>query len=490
MPVSLMNSLTIPKELNQQIPSAAVSTAKPSVNTAQVNTTVVQEAKATVSVSDGEQKKSSKIKNSFQNHKLPYVAGAIVLAGMGIFIGKSMLSKKAGKVAANVLNDIKEEVKTKADDAVDALKDKVDDVAKKAEKVAQEAGEKVEAKVETAAQTAQEVVAKTEAKAETAAQTVQKAAEKAEAKAETTSQTVQKTAEKAEAKAETAAQTAQKQAEKAEAKAETAAQTVQKAAEKAEAKAETTSQTVQKTAEKAEAKAETAAQTAQKQAEKAEAKPETTAQTAQKTAEKVEAKAETTAQTAQKTAEKAEAKAETTTQTAQKTAEKAETKPETKPNKDVKTKSSVLKTEDIIAFNKAHEQEATRIIEENTLSGFVNLEVLEKVGRDFADDKNRPDNLMQAANLLELSYKRAYRKAHPDKTLEGLDKVYKRITEESHDLFNVYSQMPKAQAKERIKVFSLETLAAKGFEAKDMTPEQFMEKTLKAFEQYTLQLKK
>ena len=436
MPVSLMNSLTIPKELNQQIPSAAVSTAKPSVNTAQVNTTVVQEAKATVSVSDGEQKKSSKIKNSFQNHKLPYVAGAIVLAGMGIFIGKSMLSKKAGKVAANVLNDIKEEVKTKADDAVDALKDKVDDVAKKAEKVAQEAGEKVEAKVETAAQTAQEVVAKTEAKAETAAQTVQKAAEKAEAKAETTSQTVQKTAEKAEAKAETAAQTAQKQAEK------------------------------------------------------AEAKPETTAQTAQKTAEKVEAKAETTAQTAQKTAEKAEAKAETTTQTAQKTAEKAETKPETKPNKDVKTKSSVLKTEDIIAFNKAHEQEATRIIEENTLSGFVNLEVLEKVGRDFADDKNRPDNLMQAANLLELSYKRAYRKAHPDKTLEGLDKVYKRITEESHDLFNVYSQMPKAQAKERIKVFSLETLAAKGFEAKDMTPEQFMEKTLKAFEQYTLQLKK
>ncbi len=486
MPVSLMNSLTIPKELNQQIPSAAVSTAKPSVNTAQVNTTVVQEAKATVSVSDGEQKKSSKIKNSFQNHKLPYVAGAIVLAGMGIFIGKSMLNKKAGKAAANLLNDIKEEVKTKADDAVDALKDKVDDVAKKAEKVAQEAGEKVEAKVETAAQTAQEVVAKTEAKAETAAQTVQKAAEKAEAKAETAAQTVQKAAEKAEAKAETTAQAVQKAAEKAEAKAETTAQTAQEVVAKTEAKAETAAQTVQQAAEKAETKAETTAQTAQKTAEKAEAKAETAAQTVQQAAEKAETKPETTAQTAQKTAEKAEAKAETAAQTAQKPAEKVETK----ANKAVKTKPSVLKTEDIIAFNKAHEQEATRIIEENTLSGFVNLEVLEKVGRDFADDKNRPDNLMQAANLLELSYKRAYRKAHPDKTLEGLDKVYKRITEESHDLFNVYSQMPKAQAKERIKVFSLETLAAKGFEAKDMTPEQFMEKTLKAFEQYTLQLKK
>ncbi len=144
----------------------------------------------------------------------------------------------------------------------------------------------------------------------------------------------------------------------------------------------------------------------------------------------------------------------------------------------------------VIEFNKSHKGEARRIIEENTANGFVNLKVLEKVGRDFAADKNRADNLKQAANLLEESYASAYRQAHPDHTIEGIEKVYKRITEESHDLFDVYAQMPKEDALQRIRVYSMNRLGHEGYHSTGMQPEDFMKKTITAFEEYTSKAKK
>ncbi len=355
MPVNSIKNLTLSQRVNQSFKADSNETKT--------------DAKTSVS-SDSSVKKS----------KLPYIAGAIVLAGMGIFIAnrlhkpKSAVPKPDGKLGEE-LNKAAEEIKTKADDVVQEVKEK-----------AKEAAQTVKEKVDDVAQEVKE-------------------------KAKETAQPVKEKVD------------------------DTAAAVKEKVEEKV--------------------------------------------------AEKIKPEA------LQK--EKAPS-----TELTNKTSSAIREKDSARDGKlldllnSLKTNAAKREAADnlVIEFNKSHKGEARRIIEENTANGFVNLKVLEKVGRDFAADKNRADNLKQAANLLEESYASAYRQAHPDHTIEGIEKVYKRITEESHDLFDVYAQMPKEDALQRIRVYSMNRLGHEGYHSTGMQPEDFMKKTITAFEEYTSKAKK
>ena len=120
MPVNSIKNLTLSQRVNQSFKADSNETKT--------------DAKTSVS-SDSSVKKS----------KLPYIAGAIVLAGMGIFIAnrlhkpKSAVPKPDGKLGEE-LNKAAEEIKTKADDVVQEVKEK-------AKEAAQTVKEKVEEKV-------------------------------------------------------------------------------------------------------------------------------------------------------------------------------------------------------------------------------------------------------------------------------------------------------------------------------------------------------
>lgn len=130
-------------------------------------------------------------------------------------------------------------------------------------------------------------------------------------------------------------------------------------------------------------------------------------------------------------------------------------------------------------FNKAHFVESATIIGANNWSGFVDLPKLEKVGRDFADDVSRPENLKQAANLFEQSYKGAYINSYVNKTQVGLEKIVNRVTNESQDLFNVYAKMPKEDVLLRVKAWE-QSMQYKGFTCVGMQPSEFTDKILEA----------
>lgn len=130
-------------------------------------------------------------------------------------------------------------------------------------------------------------------------------------------------------------------------------------------------------------------------------------------------------------------------------------------------------------FNKAHFEESATIIGANNWSGFVDVPKLEKVGRDFAADVNRPDNLKQAANLFEHSYKEAYINSYSNNTQVGLEKIVNRVTNESQDLFNVYAKMPKEDVLLRVKAWE-QSLRYEGFTCVGMQQNEFADKVLEA----------
>lgn len=130
-------------------------------------------------------------------------------------------------------------------------------------------------------------------------------------------------------------------------------------------------------------------------------------------------------------------------------------------------------------FNKAHFEESATIIGANNWSGFVDVPKLEKVGRDFAADVNRPDNLKQAANLFEHSYKEAYINSYGNNTQVGLEKIVNRVTNESQDLFNIYAKMPKEDVLLRVKAWE-QSLRYEGFTCVGMQQNEFADKILEA----------
>ncbi|MBS4760367.1 MAG: hypothetical protein KHX03_06685 [Clostridium sp.] len=373
MPVNSIKNLTLSQHVNQSFKSDSNKTKT--------------DAK-TSSVSESSDKKS----------KLPYIAGAIVLAGMGVFLAnrlhkpKSAVPKPDGKLGEE-LNKAAEEIKNKAQEVKEKAKEAAQTVKEKADDVAQEVKEKAKEAVQTVKEKADDVAQEVKEKAKEAVQTVK----------EKSNDVAQDVKEKVEEKVVEKVKTEVVKEEKAS----------------LPAFVNKTSSAVRKKGSERDRKLLDVLDSLKTNAVKREV-------------------------------------------------------------------SDNL----VIEFNKAHMEEARRIIGENTANGFVDLKVLEKVGRDFAADKNRADNLKQAANLLEESYASAYRQAHPDHTIEGIEKVYKRITEESHELFDVYAQMPKEDALQRIRIYSMNRLGHKGYNSTGMLPEDFMKKTITAFEEYTSKAKK
>lgn len=129
----------------------------------------------------------------------------------------------------------------------------------------------------------------------------------------------------------------------------------------------------------------------------------------------------------------------------------------------------------VIEFNQLYEGEVVRIVGENNFGGFINLQNIEKAAKEFSVDKNRPDNIKQAANLLEYGYRRAYLQSHPNKSAEGLENIINRVSKESDDLFALYAKMPKEEVLNRVTVWADSMrLQDKGYKFKAMEPEDFL----------------
>ena len=216
MDIKAISTLTLPQ--NNYVPTPKVQTnAQPAQSPAVKNADTSKQETAAAQTPP-----ANKTPKNFKK-AIPYVAGAVVLAGLGIYIakgkGKNLFNKKN-------LNEIKDDVADIGKKAKEEIKEEIQTSTKKVETDAAAA-----AKTETAA-----------AKAET------KPAEAAKEKAETAANAEAKPAEAAKDKAETAANAEAKPAEAAKDKAETAANAEAKPAETAKDKAEAPKDKTEKTA--------------------------------------------------------------------------------------------------------------------------------------------------------------------------------------------------------------------------------------------------
>ena len=210
MDINSISTVTLPKAGNlvaaTQAKMAASAAAKAAAPAAPAQTAPVSQAvlasqpqAANADTNQGTSKNSVK---SFKK-AIPYVAGAIVLAGLGYY---ALRGKKINKKAVNEVVEEVSQAGKKAAEEAGSVKTEAANAANKAETTVQKAASNAEAaeqKAETAAQKVEEKAAANAAKsevkpAETAAQKVEEKAADNAAKAETkpTENTAQKVEEK------------------------------------------------------------------------------------------------------------------------------------------------------------------------------------------------------------------------------------------------------------------------------------------------------
>ncbi len=243
MDINSISTVTLPKAGNlvaaTQAKMAASAAAKAAAPAAPAQTAPVSQAvPASQPQAANADTNQGTSKNSVKSFKkaIPYVAGAIVLAGLGYY---ALRGKKINKKAVNEVVEEVSQAGKKAAEEAGSVKTEAANAANKAETTVQKAASNAEAaeqKAETAAQKVEEKAAANAAKsevkpAENAAQKVEEKAADNAAKAET--KPAENTAPKAEEKPTAAEQKAEAKpadnaAPKAEEKpAETAAQKVE-----------------------------------------------------------------------------------------------------------------------------------------------------------------------------------------------------------------------------------------------------------------------
>ena len=406
MDIKSISTLSLPPAGNLVAATQAkVAASTAAAATAPAAKTTVPAATAPAQVAKTEETKTenkdlSKAKTNFKK-AAPYVAGAIVLAGLGVYLVKGR-GKNLNKKTVN-------EVKEGLADAAAKAKEEVADASKTAQKGTTEAAQAKNV-TETAAD-----VSKADSKAATAE------APKPDAPS---------------AKPEAKPAEAPKQEAP-------AAKTEEKPVEAADAKAP-------------EAKPENKPADAPKQetpAAKPEAKPEEAPKTDAPAAKTETKPAEAPKQEAPANAEaKPEAKpAEASKQDAKPEANKA--KQESAPVKEAKPEINLSKKETIDKIDeiqKASQEEVNRIIGENSRNGHVDLDKMRKISDDFcADAEGRgAKRYHQAANLLEQSYIREAIKTEGE-AKTGLSYLYD-IVMNNPKLFNYYKKMPVEEAAIRV----------------------------------------
>ena len=417
MDIKAISTLTLPQ--NNYVPTPKVQTnAQPAQSSAVKNADTSKQETAAAQTPP-----ANKTPKNFKK-AIPYVAGAVVLAGLGIYIakgkGKNLFNKKN-------LNEIKDDVA---------------DIGKKAK-------EEIKEEIQTSTK-------KVEADAAAAAKT-----ETAAAKAET------KPAEAAKDKAETAANAEAKPAEAAKEKAETAANAEAKPAETAKEKAETAANAEAKPAEAVKEKAETAAN--------AEAKP---AEIAKDKAEAPKDKTEKTAKSKSKTSKPSKTDA-AMAENKPAEAAKQNAKAEQASVEEIKKSINLTNKETLDKVNKINadsSQEVNKIIGENSRDGHVDLDQMRDSAGQFCADKDRGDNRFhQAANLLEQSYIReAIKTEGKEKT--GISYLHGIITGDK-DLYTIYTHMPLEEAAVRVNNIRTKELANCKVE-NNITPDKLFDDVL------------
>ena len=422
MDINSISTVTLPKAGNlvaaTQAKMAASAAAKAAAPAAPAQTAPVSQAvPASQPQAANADTNQGTSKNSVKSFKkaIPYVAGAIVLAGLGYY---ALRGKKINKKAVNEV---------------------VEEVSQAGKKAAEEAGS-VKTEAANAANKAETTVQKAASNAEAAEQKAETAAQKVEEKAAAN-------AAKSEVKpAETAAQKVEeKPAAAAEQKAE--AKPADNAAPKAEEKP------AENTAPKAEEKPTAAEQ-------KAEAKP------ADNAAPKAEEKPAETA--AQKVEEKP----------ADNTA-KSEVKPAEKPQENAAQAINLDNKEIIEKINKnkkTDEAEINRIIGENTQDGHILFDKMRRVANDFTADEGRgPDRYHRAADVLEKSYIREFIKTDGN-TQSGLNALFDNMMADEQ-LLSIYKHLPLEDTACRLDLLRKNELVnCKA--AKEMSLDEFFEKAL------------
>ena len=434
MDINSISTVTLPKAGNlvaaTQAKMAASAAAKAAAPAAPAQTAPVSQAvlasqpqAANADTNQGTSKNSVK---SFKK-AIPYVAGAIVLAGLGYY---ALRGKKINKKAVNEVVEEVSQAGKKAAEEAGSVKTEAANAANKAETTVQKAASNAEAaeqKAETAAQKVEEKAAANAAKSEV------KPAENAAQKVE------EKPAAAAEQKAE--AKPADNAAPKAEEKpAENAAQKVEEKAADNAAKAET--KPAENTAPKAEEKPTAAEQ-------KADAKP----------ADNAAPKAE------EKPAPAAE--------------QKVEAKPAEKPQENAAQAINLDNKEIIEKINKnkkTDEAEINRIIGENTQDGHILFDKMRRVANDFTADEGRgPDRYHRAADVLEKSYIREFIKTDGN-TQSGLNALFDNMMADEQ-LLSIYKHLPLEDTACRLDLLRKNELVnCKA--AKEMSLDEFFEKAL------------
>ena len=126
-------------------------------------------------------------------------------------------------------------------------------------------------------------------------------------------------------------------------------------------------------------------------------------------------------------------------------------------------------------------EEFKKILNDNTIFGEIKLDKMDKAAEFRALDKARPDFLEEAANMAEEAYKAAYQKAAPQEGKNILDRIAFRIENESKTLPDIYAQMRREDALERINVF---TKSAHALDPKPgMQPETLFNKIVEFMDQ-------
>lgn len=151
-----------------------------------------------------------------------------------------------------------------------------------------------------------------------------------------------------------------------------------------------------------------------------------------------------------------------------------------KVNAQKKREAFDKKYQAIAEFNKKYYEDALRIVSANNWGGYIDIPKIEKAAMDYAADVNRPDNLKQAANLLEVAYNCAYYRTTRDMTSSGLENLLNRITNESTVLFDIYEKMPYQEAVDRITYWAKKSLNDEEYKSITMHHTEFLEKTLEA----------
>lgn len=136
-------------------------------------------------------------------------------------------------------------------------------------------------------------------------------------------------------------------------------------------------------------------------------------------------------------------------------------------------KQSPKKLEEHINFLKdKYRPEATRVVNENTYNGMVNLGNIENGAAIRSASPTEQNPFHQAASWIEEAYIKAYSRAQLTDGNNILNYIHRRIGTENNTLAQMYAQMPKEEYTIRLNQFANE--AAKTDKHVGMTPEKFI----------------